>query len=389
VSWCFYHQDYKTLAKSSSTANEIESLVNMTIATDANYFGPLDRSQMKPNNMRCDHIRISLDEFQSQVRPLIYYLAIYSTDFMTSFILGTLMGFTWVGSTNGNSSNSYYYRPAIKESEDGTEQDAIVFVHGLGIGIFPYLPFLLTLIHANPHRPIVLLEQRHIATQLHHTHIPTRVETLQVIDDIFHTRLRTTSGSLRRAHWIGHSFGTFVVGWIAKRRADYISGMSFVDPVSFNMLEPDLPFNFLYRTPSTGFDLLVWYAAAQEINTSRAIRRHFTWYENILYPEQLPRKVSERGETVGVNAHVYLSGNDTIINAASVKEYLGKGAIVPKTWRFTQEGDRMIQTKHECYNDENVEVAEEDKIPVTLWDGYYHAQCLAVPSCWKEIIDKI
>jgi pimeloyl-ACP methyl ester carboxylesterase len=371
----------------------MEALINVTYNASVKFDGPINTSQKLPDNMRSGHIRYNLDEFQSKGRPLAYYLVIMAIDWLTGLILQHKYGFTWVRSTNGNDSNSYYYRPAVNSGSDTKkEEEAIVFVHGLGVGLFPYMAFLISLITKNTHRPIVLLEQRHFASQLFHSKVPTRLDTLRVIDDIFSTRLVSpTTGTPLKAHWIGHSMGTITVGWVAKYRTDYVSHTSLIDPVVFQMWKADLTYNFLYKIPTTGVALLLWYCAAQEVYTAHAIRRHFVWYENIMFPEQLPRKKSmgdvEEGEEI-VAAHVYLSEKDKIIDAPAAFEYLQRGARVPQRWKFVHNGDEI-----ECHEGDEFHVeravSTKDAIRARMWKRTLHAGFLFNPRLYNEVVSNI
>ena len=67
------------------------------------------------------------------------------------------------------------------------------------------------------------------------------------------------------------------------------------------------------RTPKTFMEWVIYLLASQEITVSHALRRHFWWYNNVLWLEDLPSNI---GVVVGV------SGNDDINNAAVIFEYV-------------------------------------------------------------------
>lgn len=52
------------------------------------------------------------------------------------------------------------------EGQQQEQQQPIVFMHGIGIGLMPYLPFIRRWMLGNPGRPIVLLPMDHVALRL-------------------------------------------------------------------------------------------------------------------------------------------------------------------------------------------------------------------------------
>lgn len=42
----------------------------------------------------------------------------------------------------------------------------IVFLHGVGFGVFPYLPFIRDMMHAMPENPVVVAEVRHVSLRM-------------------------------------------------------------------------------------------------------------------------------------------------------------------------------------------------------------------------------
>lgn len=42
------------------------------------------------------------------------------------------------------------------------------------------------------------------------------------------------------AHFIGHSFGTIVLAWLVNKRPDLVKHATFLDPVCFLLMKPDI-----------------------------------------------------------------------------------------------------------------------------------------------------
>eukprot|EP01037_Dinobryon_pediforme_P046687 gene46687-60143_t len=111
---------------------------------------------------------------------------------------------------------------------------------------------------------------------------------------------------------VGHSFGSITSGWFVTRYPQAVSHLTLVDPVSLLLALPDVAHKFLYRSPKTFMEWIIYLLASQEITVSHALRRHFWWYNNVLWLEDLPANI---GVVVGV------SGKDDINNAAAIFEY--------------------------------------------------------------------
>jgi hypothetical protein len=127
-----------------------------------------------------------------------------------------------------------------------------------------------------------------------------------------------------------------------------VGSTTFIDPVCFLLCKHDVAYNFLYRDPATLMQLIIHYFAgahctlihsytvhsythtppflhllfpspplfpssstARELHIAYALSRHFFWWQNILWPEQLQPAVT--GHTT-----VFLSGEDSIVPAHSV-----------------------------------------------------------------------
>jgi len=87
--------------------------------------------------------------------------------------------------------------------------------------------------------------------------------------------------------------------------------MTFIDPVCFLLIKPDVCFNFMYREPADPTQLLINYFLAKELYIAHSLSRNFFWEQNLLWPEEL------QGPTL-----VVLCGRDSIVPAHSVRRYL-------------------------------------------------------------------
>lgn len=204
--------------------------------------------------------------------------------------------------TSTKSTLSYYiYEPKAAT----TSAKPIFIVHGIGIGVTMYINMIKSVVtESGGRRPIVFLNLPHISLNVVSS-VPSVEETLACIDTIFRRH------SLGPCSWVAHSYGTIVSTWALKQRPEYISKLTFVDPVCFALWEPDLIYNFLYRTPSAPIHRIAQYFVAQDLLVAYTLFRRFWWLQNLLLPEEL-----------GVELDVFLSSHDFIIDARKTGRYL-------------------------------------------------------------------
>jgi pimeloyl-ACP methyl ester carboxylesterase len=54
---------------------------------------------------------------------------------------------------------------------------------------------------------------------------------------------------VKEACVVGHSYGTFIAGALARNHRKRVHTLCLIDPVCFGMFMPHLLYNFLYRKP--------------------------------------------------------------------------------------------------------------------------------------------
>lgn len=98
----------------------------------------------------------------------------------------------------------------------------IVFLHGVGLGILPYLDFVCSLVCTG--HPVVIVEYRHVAMRLCWK-IPSCSE---VADNVMTILDRV---GVAKASFVSHSYGTFVLSRILKTNKKRVQSACFIDPV--------------------------------------------------------------------------------------------------------------------------------------------------------------
>lgn len=188
------------------------------------------------------------------------------------------------------------------------EPTPIVFLHGVGLGVLPYLDFICALVCTG--HPVIVVEYRHVAMRLC-MKIPSCDEVassvIAILDQI----------GVGRACFVSHSYGTFVLSRIVKAHGDRVHSACFIDPVCIGMFLPRLLSTFVYRPART--DTLLHYvkdvarlSVSRELGITAAMCRNFLWSDINLWPSELSSACSL----------VVFSGQDVLVPTYDVKHVL-------------------------------------------------------------------
>ncbi|THH33144.1 hypothetical protein EUX98_g1045 [Antrodiella citrinella] len=311
-------------------------------------------------NERVRSMRITLDPVIMVHRPLVWYTIVWIVDGYTSVYMYR-HGFAhysrhaWFAhfpprlfprpsKTTSEPRISYWYRP-----HKSTTKRPIVFLHGIGIGLWPYCPYFSEIIAADPDVGIIAIESLNIS--MHMSPPPLdREEFLAALTNIldFH--------GMDQIVVSGHSYGTVLAAHMFKNPAlsSRVVAWQLMDPIPFLLHLPAVAYNFVYRKPRTANEWQLWYFASRDADIARFLSRHFFWTDNILWKEDL------KGKPVGV----VLSGSDQIVDVAEVRRYL------------TGEKDMELQWK-------------EGDLEVLFCPGLDHAQVFDTIQLRKPLVDMI
>ncbi|GAW03825.1 hypothetical protein LENED_005577 [Lentinula edodes] len=300
-------------------------------------------------------LRLTLDPVKMVHRPLVWYLVVALVDLITSTKL-SFMGFTHYSnpsrifpprlfhifttpSPSATTHFSYWYRP-----HKSPTRDPIIFIHGIGIGLYPYLPFFQDLITATPDQGLLLIELLPIS--MHISSPPAN--SLPPVKSLLHG-LYTTLDSLgiSRAVLASHSYGTVLAAHVLRAQREEpqprirITSHLLIDPIPFLLHLPSVAFNFLYRPPRAANEWQLWYFASRDPDIAYVLGRCFFWAENVLWREDLGLDLESgsgsgsglySGSNSNVKFAILLSGKDQIIPAPLVRQYLTREDDVIPIW---------------------------------------------------------
>lgn len=206
-----------------------------------------------------------------------------------------------------------------------TPEPPLVFVHGVGLGLVTYLPFLCRLFRASQHRDVVLLELPHVSMKLGIESFPT-IQTIATSAEHAMQQL-----GLPPALWVCHSLGTFVFAGINRLKPHLIDSCVLIDPVCFMLWEATTMKNFCYCDPSTPMQIVQQYHVCRELLISWYFQRHFYFSDAVLLCEDVPRR-----------ARVVISQADNIYDTARVLQYLHAGGVATEVFPHTPHGGWLL-----------------------------------------------
>lgn len=290
MAWAFFHCDPAGLPESRRL--ELEQLIDATADWADLEFAP-------GYNPAVRAMRLTMDPIPAQHRPLIYYIVTaWAFPVVTDHYLLS-RGFRQYRS----GTLSYWYRPGLHQPRL-RQGHPIVFCHGIGVNLLPYVPLINAILDQSGGRGFFLVSLPHISTRIKED-VPSSAEVVACLSDML------ASWGEPRAHFVGHSFGSLLLAWMVRTRPDLVSMTTFIDPVCFLLVKPDVCYNFMYRRPATPTQLLIHYFLARELYIAHSLSRNFFWFQNLLWPEEL-----------SMPALVVLGGQDSIVPAHSIRRYL-------------------------------------------------------------------
>ena len=183
-------------------------------------------------------LRLTFDPVKSFHRPLFgYVITMPVVDYCTYYL------FKWRAEFRDYKTGTlqYWHRPPKAAPSLLLNKEPIVFVHGVGIGILPYYPFIQQLIDKfGDDRDIFLVSLPHIAMRLGEA-LPSDSQITASIADMLKLH------GFEHAHFIGHSFGTAVVSGLIHQQPSLVWMATLIDPIPFLLDMPDLFVNFFIK----------------------------------------------------------------------------------------------------------------------------------------------
>jgi hypothetical protein len=281
----------------------------------------------------------------------------------------------------------------------------VVFIHGIGIGLYPYTNFLGELNSmagvesTNPEEQvgIIAIEIMPVSFRITH-HALSRQDMCAEIDQILLKHFGPDQEFVLSSHSYGSVISTHLLKTpsIAKR----IGPVVLIDPVSILLHLPDVAYNFTRRKPKQANEYQLYYFASMDMGVSHTLSRHFFWNENVLWKEDLE----------GRRTTVSLSGRDLIVDTEAVGRYLSDQPKSILANGYSDQDPELIGVEeHADHQESNVrmrggEITGDDDLEEEAWKSrpwrgsgidvlwfkdLDHAQVFDAPSSRRRVISAI
>jgi pimeloyl-ACP methyl ester carboxylesterase len=249
---------------------------------------------------------------------------------------------------------SYWYRP-----HSSTTRLPILFIHGIGIGLYPYTGFLSDVDrpvhdHASGDRGsvgILAIEIMPISFRITHNALDKDEMCVEL-------RRILAAHNYDRVVLVSHSYGSIVSSFIMADQVlrPKVASALLVDPVSFLLHIPDVAYNFTVRQPRHANEWQLWYFASKDPGVAHALGRRFFWSQNVIWKKDVEDFVNE-----GRRLTVSLGGKDLIVNTEAIGRHLANSST-------NREGGSGVGPGHENKDYEFL-CSSEDAWKQRKWEG--------------------
>ncbi|KAK2019176.1 hypothetical protein LZ32DRAFT_519957 [Colletotrichum eremochloae] len=373
--------------------------------------------KLRPGRGDAEALRLMFDPVIIQHRTLFYYLIIWFLDTLMALYLLS-QGYRYYKqppstffkifplriinllpfARSASDGMSYWYRP-----HQSTIKRPIVFLHGLGMGLIPYMFWL----HTIPKDVgILAVEMLPISSRVTTYPLASTPELCEMIAKCVAQQRASQKATIpgEMGAWddfvlIGNSYGTLLMGPLLQK-ADFaprVAATILIDPVSLLLHLPDVAFNFTRREPKPsvrgrtghGNEWEIWWASATDAGTAHTLARRLCWRESLMWREMLTPRLRSvetgyyasgspaeiaifgNGVQVGMRSTVILGGEDCVTCPKAVASYVYSGKV---KWSLD---DVETWKRYQWTGKEELELM--------FLDGKDHGQSIMVPYPHKPI----
>ncbi|KAK0664619.1 hypothetical protein QBC41DRAFT_380161 [Cercophora samala] len=332
ILWGFFDTD-SSATLSPETESEINSYISH-IETLSNHKFPPGRGNSTTA------LRLTFDPVQTRYRSIIWYLLVCAIDALThltlrrnnfthhrpplpppppahstpavspklfhSFpppVLSHLLPHHQAHSPSNHL--SYHLRPHQSPSHN-----PVIFLHGIGIGLYPYPPLLLSL---PKDIGLLIIENLPFSTRLTSPPLPKAVFLQELKSILTHLPPCWHKGFTLVTHSYGSVLATHILS--DQTLSPSVTGLVLIDPVTILLHLPDVAYNFTRRPPARANEWQLWYFASMDLGVGEGLGRYFFWRENMLWRGDLLQNKTRK-------VAVVLSGRDLIVDTGTVARYL-------------------------------------------------------------------
>ncbi|KAL2051123.1 hypothetical protein ABVK25_008552 [Lepraria finkii] len=299
--------------------------------------------KLEPGRGKAVSLRITIDEVQTMYRSLFWYLCVFVVDSITCvsmrwhsflfyrlpyrrfFSVFPLRPLTLLCRQQTPAKTlTYWHRPHTSKT-----RLPVLFIHGIGIGLYPYINFLTQINHdkktvEDGEIGIIAIEMMPVSFRL----TGPALEKDQMCEEILQI--------LQKHGWdkivlVSHSYGSIIsTHLLHNNKLSHLCGpVVLIDPVSILLHLPDVAYNFTCRKPRRANEHQLYYFASMDQGVAHTLGRTFFWSQNCLWKKD----VKDHRVTVS------LACKDLIVDTEAVGSYLaqnGDSEPVAEEWKHRE-----------------------------------------------------
>lgn len=177
----------------------------------------------------------TLEPLQVVHKPLAVHLASEAAGWVVSLYL-------WCGGFVGHHHQGLpYWIHKPLPTAAAAHKPPVLFLHGVGFGLVPYLPFIDQLMRSFPDRCIIVIEFVHVSMRLAaQTTTMDNIATSIAVGVLHKHDFKTTCV-------VAHSFGSFIASRLTQTYPQVVHSLALLDPVCLMTCYPQLLYTFIYK----------------------------------------------------------------------------------------------------------------------------------------------
>ncbi|KAI0539565.1 hypothetical protein GGR58DRAFT_226832 [Xylaria digitata] len=384
ISWAFFDRHM-----GNETAAELEEIDE--------YLAEIEQRigySLEPGRGKAKSLRLTLDEIEIRYRSVVWYFVIGIVDLFTHFQL-SYQGFQYYAQPKPHSRSvvplrlqslfvkrrsisqlSYWYRPHTSK-----DKLPLVFLHGIGVGLWPYTRYLSYLNETSADDQIGIIALEYLPVSARLTSAPLSQEEF-----LSQITLLLDAHGWSQFTILGHSYGSVLATYMVKspNLSPRIQSIILVDPVCILLHLPHVAYNFTRRKPRRANEYMLWYFASMDPGVAHCLGRHFFWKDSIAWKEDLKQIRETPSSDGGIDTTILLNKprlrrvvvclaqRDLIVDTPTVRQYLvSDGDWISADGIPGESGP--IGTQQPVVRLEEGRL-KHDSIEVIWFDGLDHAQ---------------
>lgn len=370
------------------------------------YFHKVEKMMREPfaeGKGKATALRLTLDPIEMECRTLVWYGLMMFADTVTHASMWRT-GFEYF-KTRPTSLGVFPPRPMAAVSvhksparnlsfwmkrHTSKTRLPVVYVHGIGVGLINQVGFLreldeklngdATLREKDGEVGILVLEILQVSSRL-------MQPVLRRKDFLAEMTTLVEYAGFNRFVLASHSYGSVLHTHILNYAplADRVTGSLLIDPVTILLHMPDVAYNFTVRPPVHANEWQLSYFASKDPGVSHTLGRHFFWFENLLWRDQLTSLVKD-----GMKVTASLASDDLIVDTESVGMYLSENQILDPEVVVDEDGRKKME-----FNTRGSSGVERWKsrewggngLEVMWWEGLDHAQVFDTKESRGRLVD--